>query len=302
MTHSSFFKRAAVVVTLAATALLASAAHAQKIVVGGKNFTEQQLLAEMTAQYLTGHGFTIDKRVGLGSTALRQAQEAGQIDLYWEYVGTSLIVYNKVNERMDAQAAWQKVRALDAAKGLTWLPPSKANNSYALAMRRDAAAQLGIVTISDLARRVNSAENTQKPLKFGVNSEWYARSDGLRPLQALYGFEFGRANVVRMDTGLVYPALRDGQVNVGLVFVTDGRVPAFDFVILQDDQGHFPDYAITPVVRQATLAAHPGLEDLLNNLAAKLDDAVMARLNAAVDLEKKSVEAVSAAFLAQQQW
>jgi len=302
MTHSSLFKHAAVAVTLATAALCSSAAMAQKIVVGGKNFTEQQLLAEMTTQYLTRHGFAIDKRVGLGSTALRQAQEAGQIDMYWEFVGTSLIVYNKINERMAAQAAWQKVRELDAARGLVWLPPSKANNSYALAMRRDYAAQQGIVTISDLAHRVNSDENAQKPLRFGVNSEWYARSDGLHPLQALYGFEFGRANVVRMDTGLIYPALRDGQVDVGLVFVTDGRVPAFDFIILQDDKGHFPDYAITPVVRQATLAAHPGLEDLLNKLAAKLDDAVMARLNAAVDLEKKSVEAVAAAFLAAQDW
>jgi len=298
----TLLKHVGVAVTLAAAAITASTAHAQKIVVGGKNFTEQQLLAEMTAQYLSNSGMTIDKRVGLGSTALRQAQEAGQIDLYWEYVGTSLIVYNKINERMSARDSWEKVRELDAAKGLVWLPPSKANNSYALAMRRADAAERGIATISDMARRVNSPENAQKPVKFGVNSEWYARSDGLRPLQALYGFEFGRANVVRMDTGLIYPALRDGQVDVGLVFVTDGRVPAFDFVILQDDKGHFPDYAITPVIRQTTLTAYPELEGLLNALAAKLDDAVMARLNAAVDLEKKSVEAVAREFLAAQAW
>jgi len=298
----TLLKHAGVAVALAAAAIAASTAHAQKIVVGGKNFTEQQLLAEMTAQYLSNNRMTIDKRVGLGSTALRQAQEAGQIDLYWEYVGTSLIVYNKINERMSARDSWEKVRELDAAKGLVWLPPSKANNSYALAMRRADAAERGIATISDMARRVNSPENAQKPVKFGVNSEWYARSDGLRPLQALYGFEFGRANVVRMDTGLIYPALRDGQVDVGLVFVTDGRVPAFDFVILQDDKGHFPDYAITPVIRQTTLTAYPELEGLLNALAAKLDDAVMARLNAAVDLEKKSVEAVAREFLAAQAW
>jgi len=283
---------------LTAGALLASTAHAQKIVVGGKNFTEQQLLAEMTAQHLSNNGFAIDKRVGLGSTALRQAQEAGQIDLYWEYVGTSLIIYNKITERLNAQDSYQKVRELDAAKGLVWLPPSKANNSYALAMRRADAAEKGIVSLSDLAQRVKSGQT----MKFGSNSEWYARSDGLRPLQTLYGFEFGRANVVRMDTGLIYPALRDGQIDVGLVFVTDGRVPAFDFVILRDDKGHFPDYAITPVIRAATLAAHPKLEGLLNALAAKLDDTVMARLNAGVDLEKKSVEAVAREFLAAQTW
>jgi len=291
-------KYAAIAAALLASVLLTISAQAQQLIVGGKNFTEQQLLAELTAQYLRQHGFRIDKRVGLGSSALRQAQEAGQIDLYWEYVGTSLIIYNKITERLNAADSYQTVRRLDAAKGLRWLTPSKANNSYALAMRRSDAAQKGIVSLSDLARWINSGQT----VKFGSNAEWYARSDGLRPLQTLYGFEFGRANVVRMDSGLIYPALRDGQIDVGLVFVTDGRVPAFDFVILQDDQGHFPDYAITPVVREATLAAHPNLADLLNRLAATLDDAVMARLNAAVDLQKKSVEAVAAEFLASQAW
>jgi len=290
------FETWAAAVTLAASAW--QPACAQNIVVGGKNFTEQQILAEMTAQHLRQHGFTIDKRVGLGSAALRAAQEAGQIDVYWEYVGTSLIIYNKITDRLDPQAAWQKVHDLDAAKGLVWLPPSKANNSYALAMRRADAADKHIVTISDLARWVQSGQ----PVKFGSNAEWYARSDGLRPLQALYGFEFGRANVVRMDSGLIYPALRDGQLDVGLVFVTDGRVPAFDFVILQDDKGHFPDYAITPVIRADTLAAQPRLAALLNALAARLDDAVMARLNASVDLDKKPDETVATEFLAAQSW
>jgi len=268
----------------------------QAIVVGGKNFTEQQIIAEITAQYLKAKGLNVDKRVGLGTAALRQAQEAGQIDVYWEYTGTSLITFNKVSEKLDPAATYARVKELDAAKGLVWLNPSKANNTYGLAMRRKDATEKGIASLSDLAAKLNAGAK----LKLACNAEFYARPDGLAPLEKAYGFQFGRENVVRMDTGLVYQALRDGQVDVGLVFATDGRIPAFDFVVLKDDKGFFPNYAMTPVVRKAVLDREPKLAGLLNALSAKLDDATMAKLNAAVDVDKKSVEEVATAFLKQQ--
>jgi osmoprotectant transport system substrate-binding protein len=280
---------------LAAVALTLGAhtASAQTIVVGGKNFTEQQLMAEMTTQLLKAKGFTVDKRAGLGTAALRAAQEAGQIDVYWEYTGTSLITFNKITDKMDAAATYAKVKELDAAKGLVWLNPSKANNTYALAMRQKDAADKGIKSISDLAAK----EKAGAKLKFASNAEFYARPDGLKPLQEKYGFEFGRDNIVRMDTGLVYQALRDSQVEVGVVFATDGRIPAFNFVVLQDDKGYFPTYAMTPVIRKETLDKNPKLADALNALSSKLDDAIMAKLNATVDVEKKTVEQVSTDFL-----
>ena len=91
--------------------------------------------------------------------------------------------------------------------------------------------------------------------------------------------------------------MRDEQVDIGLVFATDGRIPAFDFVVLADDLGHFPAYALTPVVRAEVLEANPTLADLLNGLSAELDDATMARLNAQVDVDKRTVEDVAASFL-----
>lgn len=276
-----------------AVAALPLAAQAQTIVVGGKNFTEQQIMSEMTTQLLKSKGFTVDKRAGLGTAPLRQAQEAGQIDVYWEYTGTSLITFNKVTDKLDAAATYAKVKELDAAKGLVWLNPSKANNTYALAMRKKDADAKGIKSLSDLAGKVKGGQ----ALKFGCNAEFYARPDGLNPLQTTYAFEFGRENVVRMDTGLVYQALRDSQVDVGLVFATDGRVPAFDFVILTDDKGYFPTYAMTPVIRKETLDKNPKLAEILNGLSAKLDDATMAKLNASVDVDKKSVEEVATGFL-----
>ena len=275
---------------------LATSAMAQNIVVGGKNFTEQQIMSQMTAQLLQAKGFKPDVKAGMGSTVVRQAQENGQIDVYWEYTGTSLITYNKINDRLSPADTYAKVKELDAAKGLVWLNPSKANNTYSLAMNADDAKKQGIVSISDLAAKVKGGAK----LTFASNAEFYARPDGLKPLEEKYGFEFPRENVKRMDTGLVYQALKERQVDVGLVFATDGRVPAFNFVILKDDKGYFPNYALTPVVRKQVLDANPKLAEYLNALSAKLDDATMARLNASVDVDKKTVEDVAKTFLKEQ--
>ena len=269
---------------------------AQNIVVGGKNFTEQQIMSQMTAQLLQAKGFKVDVKAGMGSAVLRQAQENGQIDVYWEYTGTSLITYNKINDRMSAADTYAKVKDLDAAKGLVWLNPSKANNTYSLAMNQDDAKKQGIVSISDLAAKVKGGAK----LTFASNAEFYARPDGLKPLEQAYGFEFPRESVKRMDTGLVYQALKEKQVDVGLVFATDGRIPAFNFVVLKDDKGFFPNYALTPVVRKQVLDANPKLAEYLNALSAKLDDATMARLNASVDVDKKTVEDVAKNFLKEQ--
>jgi osmoprotectant transport system substrate-binding protein len=270
-----------------------SVAHAAEISVGGKNFTEQQLLSTMTTQYLDGLGYDVDNRSGMGSAILRQAQENGQIDLYWEYTGTSLINYNDVTERLSPEETYQRVKELDAEKGLAWLEPSNANNTYALAMRSDDADEKGIESLSDLADAVNNGNS----LSFALNAEFYAREDGWRPLQEAYDFSVSRGDISRMDTGLVYQALRDSEVDVGLVFATDGRIPAFDFYVLKDDQNFFPAYALTPVVRQETLDANPELEAQMNELSALLDDDTMASLNARVDVDRETIEHVAEDFL-----
>ena len=281
----------------ATAALLGSLqVQAEALVVGGKNFTEQQLITSMTSQYLKAKGVDVDTRAGMGTAVLRKAQLNGQIDLYWEYTGTSLINFNKIKEPMSLEDGYNKVKQLDAEQGLVWLAPSKVNNTYALAMRRAEASERGINSLSDLAAAVNAGNQ----LLFACNAEFAARADGLKPLQKAYGFKFPRADVKRMDTGLTYQALKEEQVNVSLVFATDGRIPAFDFVVLEDDKGYFPAYALTPVIRDEALQANPALEGLLNELSSKLDDKTMAALNAQVDVDKVTVEKVAAEFLRKQ--
>lgn len=268
--------------------------QAKPIVVGGKNFTEQLLLTEITAQLLVKKGFEVEKRDGLGSQVLRDAQVNGQVDVYWEYTGTSLVTYNKINERLDAKDTYERVKALDAKVGLSWLKPSAANNTYALAVRQENPKTDAIKTLSDLASVFNADKD--KPV-IAVNAEFPGRPDGLPGLQSTYGFKTSRANLRSMDSGLTYQALKDGQVDVALVFATDGRIQGFKFRVLTDDKGFFPNYAAVPVVRTEVLKANPKLEEALEALSAKLDDEVLQGLNAKVDVEKASIPDVSQEFL-----
>lgn len=288
-------KKLASIATLAFSMTFGGVAAAETIVVGGKNFTEQQLLTSMTAQYLRAKGYDIDTRAGMGSAVLRSAQENGQVDVYWEYTGTGLIVYNDVKEKLGRQEGYERVRELDMEKGLIWLNPSDANNTYALAMQASEAEAMGIETLSDMATAINDG----KELVLASNAEWYAREDGYRPFAKAYDFKLPRDQIKRMDSGLTYSALKEGQVDLALVFATDGRIPAFDFVLLEDDRNFFPDYAITPVIRQETLEKNPELEEQLNKLSGLLSNEVMARLNAEVDVERQDIGKVARNFLAE---
>ena len=103
-----------------------------------------------------------------------------------------------------------------------------------------------------------------------------------------------------MDTGLTYSALKERQVDVAVVFATDGRIPAFNFVVLKDDKNYAAPYNMTPVVRKEVLDKNPKLADALNALSAKLNNDNMSRLNASVDVDKKTVEDAASGFLKEQ--
>ena len=291
-------KAIALVASAALMIFSAVPAFAQEIVVGGKDFTEQQILAEMTAQLLESKGYDVDKRTGMGSTVLRQAQESGQVDLYWDYTGTSLIVYNKVEDgaEMSPEEAYRTVKELDAEKGLNWLAPSDANNTYAVAIRRDNPETEGLETISDLAEAYNAGAD----LVMATTAEFPRRPDGLIGLEKTYDFDVGRANVRPMNLGLAYNALANNDVDIVVVQATDGQVAAMDLKLLTDDKNFFPNYAIVPIIREDTLEAHPELKEIMESLSSKLDDSVMQRLNGEVDVYSKTVEDVAETFLKEQ--
>jgi osmoprotectant transport system substrate-binding protein len=276
----------------------AQAAEKPLIRIGARVFTEQTLLAEITAQYLRAKGYDVQVTGGLGSNLARSAHESGQLDMLWEYTGVSLVAYNHVTEKLDSEQSYARVRELDAQKGLIWLTPSKFSNTYALALPKNVADQYPqINTISELNKVLRKEAKTNNLV--ALDTEFANRSDGLAGMVQLYDMNLTRNNIRQMDAGLVYTALRNGQVFAGLVYTTDGRLNAFKLKLLEDDKHYFPDYTAAPVVRQAYLDTHPQLAAQLKPLAELFDDKTMRELNARVDVDHQSPSAVAADFLRQ---
>ncbi|WPN47927.1 glycine betaine ABC transporter substrate-binding protein [Pseudomonas sp. P8_241] len=276
----------------------AQAADKPLIRIGARVFTEQTLLAEITSQYLRSKGYDTQVTGGLGSNLARSAQESGQLDMLWEYTGVSLVAYNHIDEKLDSEQSYARVKELDAKKGLVWLTPSKFSNTYALALPENVADEYPqINSISQLNTVLRDEAKTNHLV--ALDTEFTNRSDGMAGMVQLYGMNLTRKNTRQMDAGLVYTALRNGQVFAGLVYTTDGRLNAFKLKLLEDDKHYFPDYTAAPVVRQAYLDAHPQLAEQLKPLAELFDDNTMRELNARVDVDHESPSAVAADFLRQ---
>lgn len=276
----------------------AQAADKPLIRIGARVFTEQTLLAEITSQYLRTKGYDVQVTGGLGSNLARSAHESGQLDMLWEYTGVSLVAYNHVTDKLDSEQSYARVKELDGKKGLVWLTPSKFSNTYALALPKNVADEYPqINSISDLNKALRDEADTNHLV--ALDTEFANRSDGLAGMVQLYDMNLTRKNIRQMDAGLVYTALRNGQVFAGLVYTTDGRLNAFKLKLLKDDKHYFPDYTAAPVVRQAFLDAHPQLAEQLKPLAELFDDETMRQLNARVDVDHESPSTVAADFLRQ---
>ncbi len=279
--------------------LCVNTVHAAPITMATKGFTEQHILSAMTVLWLEKKGFTVIPKTNIAVSISRSAMLNKQIDMTWEYTGSSLIIFNHITTPMSSKQAYDTVRRLDARLGLVWLNPAPMNNTYAFAMQRKRARQERITTVSQLVARIEQIrqQDAEHNWMLGLDLEFAGRSDGLQPLQKLYGLQLDRPQIRQMDPGLVYNAIRDGFVEAGLVYTTDGRVKGFDLQILEDDKHFFPSYNVTPVVRKEVLVANPGLAAALNQLSALLTNEAITDMNKRVDIDHQSPQQVAHDFL-----
>src|SRR5690606_22119021 len=168
-------------------------------------------------------------------------------------------------------------------------------------MQRKRAEAEHINTMSEMVAKIEQIRKTDPDNNWllGLDLEFAGRSDGMKPLQAAYNMELDRPQIRQMDPGLVYNAVRDGFVDAGLIYTTDGRVKGFDLKVLEDDKGYFPSYAVTPVVRADVLQNTPGLEAWLNTLSKQFNNQLITELNAKVDIDYQTPQQVADAFLKQ---
>ncbi len=262
------------------------------IVVGSKNFTEQLVLGEILAQQLERHlGAKVARKLNLGGTLLaHQALVNGEIDVYPEYTGTALTAVLKLPVSSDASRVLSEVRESYKKRwGLEWLQPFGFNNSFAMVVGREEARRGMLRTLTEAARY-------KTDWVMGVGYEFLQRPDGFAGLVKAYGLKI-QGQVKTMDLGLLYRALEQRQVDMIAASATDGMLSVLDVALLQDDRHYFPPYEAAPVVRLDSLAVHPGMREALNELAGKLTDKAMQKLNYQVDGKHRPLADVAREFL-----
>ena len=272
-------------------ALAGCRGNPNKVVVGSKNFTEQIILAELTAQQIEARtALHCDRRFNLGGTLIcQQALLAGQLDLYVEYTGTALAAV--LNEPLAGtpDEVFRKVRDEYRSRfGLVAGPLLGFNNTFAIVVRGEDAANLHLKTISDIVPYAPR-------WRAGFGYEFMERSDGYKGLAKAYGISFGSEPRI-MDLGLLYRALREKQVDVVAGNSTDGLILALGMVALEDDRHFFPPYQAVPIVRGAALDLHPELRGALDALGGKISDEQMRQMNYAVDGQQRDPAAVARDF------
>lgn len=284
---------------LAATLLFSSQTQAAPLVLATKSFTEQHILSAMTVQYLQKKGFQVQPQTNIAAVISRNAMVNKQIDItsgIHRYIADYFQPYRQAHEST-GNLRHGKTHGCEA--GLVWLKPADMNNTYAFAMQRKRAESENITTISQMVAKIEQVRQNDPDHNWmlGLDLEFAGRSDGMKPLQQAYQMQLDRPQIRQMDPGLVYNAVRDGLVDAGLVYTTDGRVKGFDLKVLEDDKGFFPSYAVTPVVRKEVLEANHGLDDALNTLSGLLNNDVISTLNARVDIEHRTPQQVAHQFL-----
>lgn len=280
------------------------------ITVGSKDFTEQLLLGKLMVLLLQDAGYPVEDKTGLGGSPLvRAALEKGEIDLYPEYTGLGLALYNDLPAAAlptQPDRLWRLVRSLDVTNGLVWLNHAELN-SLAVLLTGPTLADEGLKTIEDLAIYMN---DNDAPLTICVDSEFYGNEqNGLVALEQRYGFQFKAENVQLMELDETYTALRDGDCDLAQGLSSDGRVVSWDLTPLADPLNFFPIANLAPVVRKAVLDNTPEIADLLNRLSATLDDAAMRDLTFRVEVgadgiagsdDEETVEEAAVNFLREQ--
>lgn len=268
------------------------AGETKTVVIASKQFAESYILGHMAAiliQEKTNLKVDISK-IGMGATELlHPALAENQIDLYPEYTGTAwMVVLGETEMINDRYALYEQVRDKYAEKyNITAMEPIGFQNTFAIAMKRTLAEELGISKISDLADHPG--------LIMVGDSTTFTRPDVYPGLAATYGLNLEESVV---DTAFFYEALKQDLGHVTTCFSTDGRLKEYDFTVLEDDKSFFPPYDAMFVVRSQALEEYEGLKDALSVLSGAINEETMTELNYKVEVEQQDPADVAREFLA----
>lgn len=298
----SIQRRAAVLLVGALAAGGVLAQSAAPVRVGSKIDTEGKLLGNMIVLALEANGIKTENKASLGNTkVVRGAITAGEIDLYPEYTGNGAFIFSEESSPVwkNAKAGYERVKTLDYDKNkIVWLEPSPANNTWAIAIRKEVAAANKLKTLDDMGKWVTGGGQ----FKLAASAEFVERSDALPAFQTAYNFKLKPEQILTLaggDTAVTIRAAAEktSGVNAAMAYGTDGAVAALGLVIMGDPKGVQPIYAPTPIIREEALKKNPKIRDVLAPVFKLLDGPTLQALNAKIQLDGQDAKKVASDFL-----
>jgi osmoprotectant transport system permease protein len=251
---------------------------ANPVVLGSADYTEQYVLGEVLRGTLDEAGFTVDQRTCMGETIEFDSLRAGTIDCYVDYTGNIWTTLMKRKEPADRETTLREVTSyLRREHRIECLGALGFQNNYALAMRRQDAERLKVKTLADLAPHAPR-------MSIGGDLQFFSRPEWQR-LKKTYNLSF--AGTVPGDPTLMYEGIRHGRVDVICAYTSDGRIPAYDLVILDDPKQAFPPYDAV-LLLSPRAASKPELRLALEPLLGAIKDDDMRRANGRVDVERRT--------------
>ena len=273
----------------------ASGAPLPAVTIGSEGFDESVLLAEIYAQALEAHGYTVARQDfterGLAMTSL----DSNAINVLPEYIG-SLVRFLGGTATGDTDETVANLASVLEPKNLTVLNAAPAQDGDGFVVRQETADEFSLVTMSDLAAVADQ-------LRWGLPLECSDNPSCGPGLKDVYGIDIAALQVENLGacSGEMATALNEGGIDVAEVCTTQADIERFNFVLLQDDKKLIPAQNIAPVVRNDLLDAAPDdFASILNAVSAKLTTAELTKLNVRVSVNQESIEDVAAQWLADQ--
>jgi len=271
------------------------------IVVGSKIDTEGKLLGAIIIAKLKDAGFEVTDKTQTGTTdVVRKALLNKEIDIYPEYTGSGLIFFKNQDAAVykNGEDGYQADLKNDAANGVVWLEPARANNTWALAVKKEFATANNLTTMSDLAAYAKAG----KPMKVAASDEFFNNADAWPAFAKVYGFDIPKGSRIVLsggDTAQTEKAVADGTngVNIGMAYGTDGALSELGLVVLTDDLGAQLVYWPTPTIRKEVLDKYPEIATLLKPVFEALTIDKLQELNKRLQVNGEAADVVATDFL-----
>ena len=287
---------------MALALMISSAFGADKVVVASKIDTEGALLGNMIILVLEKAGIATENRTEFGPTPMvRKAIAAGQVDIYPEYTGNGAFFFGLADDPLwkDSSLGYQKVKELDMkTTNVVWLTPAPANNTWAIAGRKDVMDKNKVHTLEDFARFVKEGGK----VKLAGSEEFVNSAAALPAFQSAYGFTLRKDQLLTLsggNTAQTEKAAAQGVsgVNFAMAYGTDGQLAALGLKILEDTKAVQPVYEPAPIIRKEILDKYPKIETALKPVFESLDLVTLQTLNARIQVEGIDAKEVARKYL-----